>query len=358
MSGTLTVVVGGQFGSEGKGHVAGRLAQRQPYDDRQVTAVRVAGPNAGHSAYDAQGRKWALRCIPVMAVTNLDAHLVIAAGSEIDPAVLFDETEQLEDAGIPITQRLYIDQSATVITPSHKEAEGHYGGELTQRLGSTGKGVGAARAERVWRRAPTWGTDNDPAGCDTSQKIEVDLALGNDVIIEGTQGYGLGVHTEYYPFCTSSDCRAMDFIAMAGISPWGRHVRNVDVWVVLRTHPIRVAGNSGPLRGETTWDELGIISRGHIKPEKTTVTQVVRRVGAWDRQLAEKAILANGGPGTKVALTFFDYWFPELAGVEGGPEQLKEQHKASVEDIEKQIGAEVCLLGTSGHTMIDLRVGK
>ena len=77
--GRVTVVVGGQYGSEGKGHVTAQLT-----GGRDVV-VRVAGPNAGHSAYDPRGVLWKLRQIPVGAVWS-NGPVVIAAGSEIDGA--------------------------------------------------------------------------------------------------------------------------------------------------------------------------------------------------------------------------------------------------------------------------------
>lgn len=316
LGGKLLVVVGGQFGSEAKGHVAHRLVERE-IQSRPVVGVRVAGPNAGHSAYDWQGRKWALRTIPVMAVIDPTVQLVIAAGSEIDLPVLEDEVARLEAAGIPIVDRLFIDRQATLLLPEHHHTE--IDAAMQERLGSTSKGVGAARAARIMRTAELFGDWATLCSryhvIDTAQYLELKLGSGYSVIVEGTQGYGLGLHAGFYPFCTSSDCRAVDFLAMAGISPWSSWVSAFEVWVTLRTYPIRVAGNSGPLFDEQDWGTLGEWSGGHIKPEFTTVTKKMRRVGGWDSDLARAAIRANGGPGgaTRVALTFLDYIDPALA---------------------------------------------
>lgn len=351
MSGKLTVVVGGQYGSESKGRVAGYLGQTGG-----VTAVRVAGPNAGHTAYDARGHKWALRQIPVVAVTNPHANLVIGQGSEIDLDVLADEIKRLNDAGFGVQHRLFIDRTATLVTAEMKEAEGHYGGELTQRLGSTGKGVGAARAERAWRRAPVAESaeELEPWLCDTVGMLERCLQAGDHVLIEGTQGYGLGLHAGYYPFCTSSDCRAVDFLAMAGLSPWAPCVGELDVWVVVRTFPIRVAGNSGPLYGETTWDALAQFSHGYIRPEHTTVTLKERRVGVWDPELARAAVLANGGPTVHVALAMFDYLQPDMAGVTD-VDRLDAEAWGRIKAYEADLGAKIELIGTGPDSNIDLR---
>lgn len=351
---TIHVVVGGQYGSEGKGAIAAHLCRTDP---KITTAVRVAGPNAGHSAYDQKGEKWALRQIPVAAVVRDDLALVLGQGSEIDPHVLSDEITRLEKAEIPIARRLLVDASATVITEGHISAEGGYGGHMTSRLGSTGKGVGAARSDRIWRQAKTWGdvsSEGESVG-HTASFLRNVLSAGEDVLIEGTQGYALGLHTEHYPKCTSSDCTATDFLAMAGLNAWDAD--DVCVWVVLRTHPIRVAGNSGNLEGETDWETLGAQTGGHIQEERTTVTQQVRRVGTWDEELAWAAVQANGPSKVKVALTMFDYWHPDLADC-GDWDALSPGQKADVIVVSMQVGAPVALVGTGPNTVIEVPVSE
>jgi hypothetical protein len=104
---------------------------------------------------------------------------------------------------------------------------------------------------------------------------------------------------------------------MAGISPWrmlndldGVDLIDMSVWAVARVYPIRVAGPSGPLVNETTWEALG------LPEERTTVTKKVRRVGGWDPHLVAGAVEANGGaPTVKIALTMLDQKFPDLANV-------------------------------------------
>ena len=345
--GKLQIVVGGQAGSEAKGHVAAQLAvaDRNPHG---VSAVRVAGPNAGHSAVAPDGTKWALRCIPVAAVVNPHAALYLAAGSEIDIAVLHDETTRLEAAGIPIRSRLLIDRMATILEPRHHAAEASSG--IVGRIGSTGKGIGAARADRIARTALTV-RDTDLADAynigDVAPQLRTDLAHGAVCQLEGTQGHWLGLHHEFYPQVTSSDCRALDFAAMAGVSPWAREVTDLEVWVVFRTRPIRVAGNSGPLPGETTWDALG------LPEERTTVTQKVRRVGAWDGELARRAVEDNGGPGgpVRIALTMADQLSPSLSG-STDPVDLTEQVEDFIAQVESDTGGRVHLVGTSDRTVI------
>ncbi|QCQ57497.1 PurA-like adenylosuccinate synthetase [Microbacterium phage Sucha] len=325
----VSTVVGGQYGSEAKGHVTAQLVKSAAVDARtwlehnpdqplpDTINIRVAGPNAGHTVYDDQGQKFALRQVPVGAVYE-DVQLYIAPGSEIDIEVLYSEIEALEAAGHPIQHRLFVSRQATVIEEGHKEAEG----ALVGGIGSTGKGIGAARAARLMRSAQTIGDYFDATGMGTMWEWREpgDWYATDDfvhqrmshLIIEGTQGYGLSLRASgFYPYVTSSDARAIDFQAMAGVDPTRCNVKATN-WVVARVYPIRVAGNSGPMLGETTWDELG------LPEEKTTVTQKVRRVGAWDVELLKAAIQANGGHSARVAITMLDQVIPELASVDPG----------------------------------------
>jgi adenylosuccinate synthase len=348
----LMVVVGGQYGSEGKGAVAAYLTHPDRFEGGM--AIRVAGPNAGHSAIGVDGQKYALRQLPVAAVTNPNAKLVIAAGSEIDPQVLWDEVQLLEGRGFDVLSRLTVDESATVIEEKHRLAELNY--SLVTRLGSTGKGIGAARADRAMRGADTaishtMLAELVPLG-NTARLVTTHMGYDNlPVLIEGTQGYGLGLHTWHYPKTTSSDCRAVDFLAMAGISPWASHVNQFQVWVCVRPFPIRVAGPSGWLKEETTWEDLGLAQ------ERTTVTQKIRRVGRWDSNLAREAILANGGPAgaVRVALTMGDQLDNRIEGLTEWNDGLADSPVwRFVRQVQADTGTAVSLLGTGPGTMIDL----
>jgi adenylosuccinate synthase len=290
----VDVVVGGQFGSEAKGTVAARLIDRR--GDQLRCSVRVGGPNAGHTVIDHAGNVLRLRQVPV-GVIFPDCALAIAAGSEVDFEVLDAELETLEALGYSVRDRLVIDPSATVLEPDDKATEVAL--ELTQRLGSTAKGIGAARANRIYRVGRT--IRDAPEALDRGVVIPFArmVKLYDYVCLEGTQGYGLGLHTRYYPFTTSGDCRAIDVLAQVGVSPWDPRISYVQPWVVFRPFPIRVAGNSGPLLDETTWEALG------LEPEFTTVTKKMRRVGRWDTGLALEAIRANGTD-VSVAITMAD----------------------------------------------------
>ena len=384
MSGKLIVVAGAQFGSEGKGALVDHLTRPERAGDN-VVVVRVAGPNAGHTVYglcpdncphDAEhmfndvwiGHPWKLRAVPVGAVSNPNAHLLIAAGSEVDLSVLRDEIDALDNAGYNVSERLAVDVQATVLEPEHIQHEA--ASDLVKRLGSTAKGIGAARADRIWRNARligdavdevrTWSRYITHIVHDSWQMLDVYMKRGYTVVVEGTQGFGLGLHAGMYPQCTSSDCRALDFLAMAGVSPWSPAVAEFEVWLATRVRPIRVAGNSGPLKGETTWADLG------LPEERTTVTQKIRRVGGWDGDLVRKAVTANGGsPVVRLGLTMVDTMFPELSGAEGTWGQVPEDIRAKSVDflgaVEGESGASVAFVGTGPVTGLwrsGMEVGK
>lgn len=384
----LQVVVGGQAGSEGKGAIAAHLASK--HEDGM--AVRVAGPNAGHTVIglcppgctesrihdseswkDPQGHPvpaglhrldqhpWRLRQVPVAAVSNRQSVLCIAAGSEVDPNVLLGEIKDLDVAGYRVSSRLWVDPTATVIDHSHYQAERD--ANLVKSIGSTGKGIGAARADRAMRSATLaheWAsTFNCPFRCSTpvADLASAHLAYGGEVLIEGTQGYLLGQHAGHYPKCTSSDCTAIDFLSMAGLSPWLVQPEDLEIWVVFRPYPIRVAGDSGPLNFETTWENLG------LPVELTTVTRKPRRVGLWDPRAARAAMYANGfsehrrGP-VRVALTMADQMVPTCSGLtslEGIDQPTADAIGRLVSTKSHDLGQLVSLLGTGPATVVDLR---
>lgn len=342
----VTVVVGAQFGSEGKGAIAGHLGKAMGDDD---IAVRVAGPNAGHTAHDKDHREWKLRAVPVAAVTSPNCWLHIAAGSEIDTEVLLGEINDLDNAGFDVSRRLSIHPSATVLHPKYIADEQSLG--LVGRIGSTGKGIGAARSARVMREANTAISSPTLGPWLTDESGPFDFGTYDRVVIEGTQGYGLGLHTWFYPTVTSSDCRAIDFLSMCGISPWAQYIDELNVVLVARVYPIRVAGPSGPLRGETTWAEL------NLPEERTTVTQKIRRVGEWDQDLVMEAITANGGGNfnrsVRLALTMLDQKYPEIKG-QTTQDGLTPEAQEFIDDLEDKLEVDIDFVGTGPETVVEL----
>lgn len=307
--GRMTVLVGGQYGSEGKGAIAAHVA------DRYGVHVRVGSPNAGHTIY-WKGERHVMQTIPCGWI-NPDAKIVIGRGALVNMRLLMQELEHIEQYYPHFRDRLYIDTQAGVLDERFHEQEGGTEGEMHRRIGSTGEGVGPARMARIARDPSEFRLVRDVAeeyGIEKSLCENTPLLIsslqdgGTDVLIEGTQGSGLSLYHSCWPYCTSVDTNAAGIIAEVGVAP----ARVTDVLMVCRTYPIRVAGNSGPMRDEITWEELSDRIGKDLVPERTTVTHKVRRVAEWDDSLFRRSCMMNEP--TEIALTFCDYVDPDLYG--------------------------------------------
>lgn len=306
--GKLTVLVGGQYGSEGKGAIAAAIA-----NDYRVH-VRVGSPNAGHTIY-WKGEKHVMQSIPCGWI-NPDAAIVIGRGALINMRLLMKELVHIMQYYPDFLKRLFIDAEAGILDEKFHEQEGGVDGENHHRIGSTGEGVGPARIARLERDPQKFRQFKDVAKeygleecvCENTPELIMHLQNNREnVLIEGTQGSGLSLYHSFWPYCTTTETNASGIIAEVGISP----LRVTNVIMVCRTFPIRVAGNSGPMKDEISWEEIS--NRiGRKVEEKTTVTHKVRRVGKWDNELFRNACVLNYP--TEIALTFCDYVDPDLHG--------------------------------------------
>jgi adenylosuccinate synthase len=178
---------------------------------------------------------------------------------------------------------------------------------------------------------------------DTAEIMRDALSAGQRILIEGTQGFGLSpIHGEAWPKCTARDTTAAAFLSEAGLSPM-----DVDeVVLVLRCHPIRVAGDSGPLVGETSWETIRQES-GSTFPldEYTSVTGRLRRVGHFDAELVSKAINANQP--TRIVLNHLDY----IDCAVRGTAQLTPLAEHFIDRIERSIGRRITDYGTGPATV-------
>lgn len=290
----VTVVVGGQYGSEGKGKICAHLALNGEAD----FMVRCGGPNSGHTV-DKQGQIYELKQVPVGFV-NPDTRLLIAAGGIIDPRTLLHEVEL---CGIDVS-RLGIDGNAMVIEEADVLEEST--GDIRARLGSTNQGVGAAVARRVARNAGVRLAKDvaelKPFVTSTADELNKAVKEDRQIVVEGTQGFGLSLyHTEEWPYCTSRDTTAHSFLSETGLG-----VRNYEVIMCLRTFPIRVAGKSGPLPFEISWEGLqGMSGYPYTIKELTTTTKRLRRVARFHQDIVKQAINANAP--TALAVHGADY---------------------------------------------------
>ncbi len=335
---SVWVVVGGQFGSEGKGKVSAIITLKEGID----VCIRCGGPNSGHSFEGTDGKMVLLRQLPTGFVQP-KTRLLIPAGGLVDPEVLRAEIEVLSLD----ERRVGVDRNAMIITERDREQERRFG--LRERLSSTLCGVGSAVSRRVLRSADVSlavdaATTHEwlrPLITDVSAEVNLAVDRGKKVLLEGTQGSGLSLyHSTFYPKTTSRDTNAAGFVSEVGLSP--RLVS--EVVLVFRTFPIRVAGEqAGPLHDEITWERLQAES-GAPGPlhEFTSVTGKMRRLGRFDWAAARRAVALNRP--TRLALNFADYLGFENRGASDWDE-LNPVAKRFVAELEN-LGSPVRFIGT------------
>lgn len=354
--GKLTVLVGGQYGSEGKGAIAKHIA----FD--YGVHVRVGSPNAGHTIYWS-GEKHVMQSIPCGWI-NPNAVIIIGRGALLNMRQFMKELVHILTYYPNFLDRLYIDPEAGILSEKFHEEEGGIHGEMHKRIGSTGEGVGPARIARLKRDKNEFKQFKDVAeeyGLERCMKENTPLIIHNmqnsgiNILIEGTQGSALSLLHSHYPYCTSIDTNAAGIISEVGIAP----ANVTDVLMVVRTYPIRVAGNSGYMANEITWDELNkrILEAGGtdtITPEKTTVTKKVRRIAEWDQELFNQSMILNAP--TQIALTFADYVDPGFFNEKDATKVM--QSKKLKAFIEERIPVELIkYIGTGPKTVVDIKEG-
>jgi adenylosuccinate synthase len=336
---SLWVVVGGQFGSEGKGKVSAFITRQENID----ICVRCGGPNSGHSFVNEQGQTVVLRQLPTGFV-NPRTRLLIPAGALVDPLVLKQEIDFLF---LP-RERIGIDRKSFIIEESDRQQERSLG--LRQRLSSTLCGVGAAQARRVLRsenaKLARDATMEYPWLAqyltDVSEEVNSGLDRGKSTLIEGTQGFGLSLyHSDSYPCTTSRDTSAASFLSEVGVSP----LQVTEIVVVFRTFPIRVAGKqAGPLRDEITWEQVRTESGyPHSVEERTSVTNKIRRVARFDWDLSQRAIEMNRP--TRLAINGLDLLNYKNHGV-SDIRSLTPDAQSFIQRLHSQSSSRLSYLGT------------
>ena len=337
----VDILVGMQYGSEGKGKIAAHLANE--YD----MSVRVGAYQAGHTI-TYNGKDYKMQCIPCQWV-NPDCKIVIGAGGFIRLDILAREIKWIEDAGLNIKERLFIDERVTIGEPRHAAEEGaDNDNNMFNAIGSTQEGVGAALIEKIERKggarqAKDISSELFEDGIrvvDTIKLLNKWNNEGNKIFIEGTQGCHLSLVTSHhYPKCTSRDCNVSGILADCGLSP---RVVN-DIIGVVRTYPIRVAGPSGDTGGqELSW---GVVSQrcGANVTEQTTVTRRTRRVFEFSYDDIREAIDINRP--TQYALMFADYLNMDDRGVNSWCNLSQRSHDEIVR-IENSLGINFDLVST------------
>ena len=315
------VVIDGQWGSTGKGLLAGKLALDR-YPD---VVVCNFGPNAGHTFVGADGRKVMTQQLPTGFISPGLAYLLIGPGAIVDPDILAAELDAFPEA----RDHLRIHEYAAVVEPEDRAAEK----EALVHVGSTRKGTAAAAARKAARppRPPSsiTGEPGDPSArvareheflsqfCISAREYDRVIAETGLIQVESAQGVELSLDRGYfYPHCTGRNVtpeRVLDDCAVP-------HRFLDETCLVLRTFPIRVGneydangvkiGDSGPVypdMREMTWDELS--ERVGVQLlERTTVTKKVRRIFTFSHVQLRHALWVVGR--AHVFLNFCNYLDP------------------------------------------------
>ena len=334
----VDVLVGGQYGSEGKGNIVGHIAPEY------ALLVRVGGPNAGHQVY-AEPEPEAYFHLPSGTERASKAQLLLGAGAVIFPPKLLQEiaVHHVE------AERLSIDPHAMIIEDKDIELEK----VLLDTISSTAQGVGAASARKIMGRGgkanPRVRLAKDvpelkPFIRESQVILEKAFVRGDRVLLEGTQGTSLSLHHGIYPWVTSRETSVAGCLADAGIA--STRVRRVIM--VCRTYPIRVGGPSGHMALEISYEELAKrsgIDIGELKKtETTTTTKKQRRLAEFDWEQLHRSTMLNGP--TDIALTFVDY-LNKTNREAFRFDQLKLETLRFIEEVERVSGVPVSLISTN-----------
>lgn len=332
--GRNVVVVGTQWGDEGKGKVVDWMT-----DHAQGVVRFQGGHNAGHTLV-INGRKTALQLIP-SGVMREGVACYIGNGVVVDPAHLLTEIERLEALGVDVRSRLFISESCPLILPFHVEVdrarEAHRESSGSGKIGTTGKGIGPAYEDKVARRALRVQDLKHPARfearlkellerhnaelakagvsalaagpilegamqaaeqlrpmmADVGYRLFQAHARGHNLLFEGAQGTLLDIDHGTYPYVTSSNCVAGNAAAGSGLGPGMLHY----VLGITKAYTTRVGG--GPFPTELPIDQPGSV--GHhlstVGQERGTVTGRARRCGWLDAAALKRSIIINGVSG-------------------------------------------------------------
>ena len=345
--GRNVVVVGTQWGDEGKGKLVDWLTE-----SAQGVVRFQGGHNAGHTLV-INGVKTALHLIP-SGIMRPGVKCYIGNGVVLSAAKLFEEIEGLERAGVDVRSRLRVSEACPLILPFHaaldvaREAAREKGG--TEKIGTTGRGIGPAYEDKIARRALRVQDLKDPQRfasklrellalhnhvltsfrnsaqfdfgpvlspyiqngqvqfepvfeeamrhaeqlkpmmADVSRELNEGRLQGQNLLFEGAQGTLLDVDHGTYPYVTSSNCVAGNAAAGAGVGPGMLHY----ILGITKAYCTRVGG--GPFPTELDWETPGTpgYHMSTVGAEKGVTTGRSRRCGWFDAALLKRSAQVNG----------------------------------------------------------------
>lgn len=308
MTHRVDMVMDFQYGSTGKGLIAGYLAKRGNYD----TSICSFAVNAGHTYIDkSRGIHLMTQQIPTGALSSPTVkQILIGPGSLIHGPTLLGEIQKYSH--LLQGKEILIHPHAAVIEEYHTDQEVEWG---MAKIGSTVHGVGAAAIERI-KRDPTnpniagirWAGTELEWCVTTPEKYREALRRAENVLIEGAQGFSLSMYHGQYPYTTSRDVTPWQIAADCALPyRWASYIKVIGS---MRCFPIRVnnrTGSSGPCypdQEEISFEDLG------VEPEFTTVTKLQRRIFTFSQRQAQEAAFHCGGYwDTRVFLNFANYTY-------------------------------------------------
>lgn len=283
----FNIIIDGQFGSTGKGLIAGYISLNNDID---IFASNLS-PNAGHTFIDETGNKIISKQIPIGSILNKRSMIYLTAGSIINPKKLLDELEKFNID----KNRLFIHPRAAIVDEFDIDWETNLNSSVS-KIASTQSGTGKALSDKILRKSKL------AEKCEYLKEFIKEINLMNlmdegcTVLMETSQGFDLGINSGLsYPYCTSRDITTMSILSDAQVHP--SYLGKVTMSI--RSFPIRVGnifdkgkliGYSGPFYNdseELSWDDL------KENPELTTVTGRVRRVASFSNEQYKRSLNIN-----------------------------------------------------------------
>ena len=329
-SGRCTVVVGCQWGDEGKGKIVDVLAEGV-----DVVARYQGGANAGHTVHVGD-EEFILHQIP-SGILHEGRRCLLGNGVVLDPIQFFEEYDALAARGIDVAGRIGVSERAHLLLPYHRVLDRVREDRATEKIGTTGRGIGPAYEEKAGRRGirvadvanadrfrrlldegvqrakdrlAALGQEDDGTlgeamerafglrerllklATETGLEIVTSLDRGRNVLLEGAQGTALDLDHGTYPFVTSSNTTAAGAATGVGIGPTRIH----EVIGVVKAYTTRVGNGPLPTGGDAAMDERLRALGG----EFGATTGRPRRCGWFDAVLARFAARVNGLTGLAV----------------------------------------------------------
>lgn len=332
------IVVGAQWGDEGKGLISAYLSAR---DEASLVCKAGVGPNAEHGIFLTENGPYIkVNQLPLGWMLNDSSQIRIGSGVAVNPELLLKEMERYD-----LWERVMIDYRCPIITVAHIEAERKSKG--MGAIGSTFSGSGFCRADHALRVAKHASDVPELRGLITDVAVEVNREAGKEVVvIESSQGtyLSLSVSPEY-PNVTSDNVTAMA-AADDVLLNWRKLS---EVVLTVKTMPTREGVGSLGAR-ELTQEQ--IIKNGLT--EKSSIGGVIRRKGEginWE--MLSYAAEINGA--TQIALTFCEHYDPLVMGVTE-KSGLTDRLWQLIERVQKETGVPVTMLNTGKpfYSMVDL----